>query len=209
MTAYTPIANNQIDIDSPITTGLMTQLRDNPLAIQEGDVSAPRLKLFQRAIFTANGTWTRPSNITECRVLAIGGGQGGNGSTGVPGKGGHSVESILTGLSTNLTITIGAGTTPGDAVTPAAAGGDTKVSDTTPIDLIIAPGGNSGTSALGQLIVPGGAGHRGIENSSLGGGTLLGFGGQASGTTSGYGAGGGNYTGSASSGNSGIVIIYY
>lgn len=41
MTTYSAIADNEIDVDSPATTGLFTKLRDNPLAIQEGDATAP------------------------------------------------------------------------------------------------------------------------------------------------------------------------
>ena len=36
MTTYSAIADAEIDANSPITTGLMTKLRDNPLAILEG-----------------------------------------------------------------------------------------------------------------------------------------------------------------------------
>lgn len=42
MTTYTAIANTAIDADSPITTGLMTLMRDNPIAIAEGASGAPR-----------------------------------------------------------------------------------------------------------------------------------------------------------------------
>lgn len=44
MTTYTAIPNGDVDVDSPITTSLMQALRDNPLAIQEGDASAPRIE---------------------------------------------------------------------------------------------------------------------------------------------------------------------
>lgn len=39
MTTYTTIPNTDIDQDSPITQPLMTALRDNPIAIAEGDTS--------------------------------------------------------------------------------------------------------------------------------------------------------------------------
>ncbi len=45
MTTYTEIINDQIDTDSPVTQPLMTALRDNPLAISEGDDTAPRILL--------------------------------------------------------------------------------------------------------------------------------------------------------------------
>lgn len=41
MTTYSAIADSDIDPESPITTGLMTKLRDNPLAIQQNDATAP------------------------------------------------------------------------------------------------------------------------------------------------------------------------
>ncbi|MEQ3625994.1 MAG: hypothetical protein ABNH26_08805 [Celeribacter sp.] len=41
MTTYTPITDGAIDQDSPITVGLMTALRDNPIAIAEGAPGAP------------------------------------------------------------------------------------------------------------------------------------------------------------------------
>ena len=43
MTVYTDIPNADIDQDSPVKVVLMTALRDNALAIQEGDASAPSL----------------------------------------------------------------------------------------------------------------------------------------------------------------------
>ena len=43
MTTYTDIPNADIDQNSPVKVALMTALRDNALAIQEGDASAPSL----------------------------------------------------------------------------------------------------------------------------------------------------------------------
>ena len=45
MTTYTAIPNGDIDPDSPITTSLMTLLRDNPIAITEGASGAPKIQL--------------------------------------------------------------------------------------------------------------------------------------------------------------------
>lgn len=44
MTTYLPIADSDVDPESPITTSLMSALRDNPLAVAEGDSSAPGVK---------------------------------------------------------------------------------------------------------------------------------------------------------------------
>jgi len=78
MTTYTAIPNSDIDRDSPITEPLMTLLRDNPIAITEGAVGAPRilspaLDLTQTGIVssTDNGvTFTTTSAATSVRSLA-------------------------------------------------------------------------------------------------------------------------------------------
>jgi hypothetical protein len=41
MTTYTAIPDSDIDPESPITTTLMTRIRDNPIAITEGAAGAP------------------------------------------------------------------------------------------------------------------------------------------------------------------------
>ena len=43
MATYSPISNAEIDPESPIDSSLMSRLRDNPLAIQEGALGAPRI----------------------------------------------------------------------------------------------------------------------------------------------------------------------
>ena len=43
MTTYTTIPNADVDTDSPITTSLVTALRDNPTAITEGASGAPTI----------------------------------------------------------------------------------------------------------------------------------------------------------------------
>ena len=44
MTTYTTIPDADIDPDSPITTSLVTLLRDNPIAITEGASGAPKVQ---------------------------------------------------------------------------------------------------------------------------------------------------------------------
>jgi len=43
MTAYSAIADSEIDPESPGTASLFTKLRNNPLAIAEGDATAPEI----------------------------------------------------------------------------------------------------------------------------------------------------------------------
>jgi len=45
MTTYVAIADGEIQVDKPVTQILLTKIRDNPLAIQEGDASAPKIAL--------------------------------------------------------------------------------------------------------------------------------------------------------------------
>jgi hypothetical protein len=61
MTSYVAIPNGDIDQDSPITQPLMTALRDNPIAIAEGDASVP-LGLFPTVLL---GTITTTSGTTQ------------------------------------------------------------------------------------------------------------------------------------------------
>jgi len=43
MTGYNNILDTEIDADSPITTALLSRLRDNPIAVTEGAIGAPRV----------------------------------------------------------------------------------------------------------------------------------------------------------------------
>jgi hypothetical protein len=61
MTSYTAIPNGDIDQDSPITQPLMTALRDNPIAIAEGDASVPA-NLFPTVLL---GTLTTTSGSSH------------------------------------------------------------------------------------------------------------------------------------------------
>lgn len=64
MTSYVAIANGEIDQDSPVTQALMTALRDNPIAITEGAVGAPRLG------FAALGAWYSTAGAVGTYVFA-------------------------------------------------------------------------------------------------------------------------------------------
>ena len=64
MTTYTAIPNGDIDQDSPVTQPLLTALRDNVLAIQEGDPTAPKLQ------FAAMDTWFTTAGAVGTYVFA-------------------------------------------------------------------------------------------------------------------------------------------
>ena len=75
MTAYVTIPDSDVDPESPITTALMTALRDNPLAIAERDATAPLVladKVFDEGQF--NGVKLKILNIGAWNMNSSAGG---------------------------------------------------------------------------------------------------------------------------------------
>lgn len=58
MTTYTAITDTETGFEKPVTISLMRRLRDNPLAIQEGDATAPNLLLGVAAKTALGGVGT-------------------------------------------------------------------------------------------------------------------------------------------------------
>lgn len=60
MATYNTISNTQVDPESPVTSELMTALRDNPIAIAEGASGAPRIAWNMQAgtVGTSSLTFT-------------------------------------------------------------------------------------------------------------------------------------------------------
>ena len=95
---------------------------------------------IQTQLFTAPGTWTKPSTVTQVRVHVVGGGGGGagNSSSASGGNGGYTVA--ICPVSAPISITVGTG----------GAGGTGPA---------IAPGSSGNTSSFGSLVsCTGGAG---------------------------------------------------
>jgi len=190
--------------------------------------------------FTASGTWTKPAGVTEVNVLLVGGGGAGNvgwssssfSSSGGGGGGGGGFSAIQNlPVSSNLTVTIGAGgiSSGGDGGTTSITGGAFSV---------YAKGGKggigeynrgfggiggAGTSALGEN-GQFGTGAYNLSDSAMGGrggDSVYGSGGiggaraTAGENASGYGGGGGgggvsgSNTFGAGNGTSGYAIIYW
>ena len=65
MTTYITIADSQIDPEAPITSELMSQLRDNPIAAFEGASGAPKLEdaALSTTVTTAGQAWVVARNI--------------------------------------------------------------------------------------------------------------------------------------------------
>jgi hypothetical protein len=69
---------------------------------------------LQTEVFTAPGTWTKPSSATQVRVTVIGGGGGGSNYPGFYGGCGGFAKAIVP-VSAPVAITIGAGGNPGSS----------------------------------------------------------------------------------------------
>lgn len=171
-------------------------------------------------VFTATGTWTRPSTVTKVKVRVVGGGGGGgsgvsnNAGGGGGGAGGYA-EAIVT-VSGNVTVTIGAagaaptaGNNGGAGGNSSFAGGATVTANggaggTAGSNGANVAGGAGGTTSNGDLGITGGTGgggqgtpNDGGRHGGAGGSNPLGIGGiqtvalsQAGNVGAGYGAGG-------------------
>lgn len=58
MTTYTAITDTETGFEKPVTISLMRRLRDNPLAIQQGDATAPSIMTGVAAKSTLGGIGT-------------------------------------------------------------------------------------------------------------------------------------------------------
>ena len=85
--------------------------------------------LTSQQVFTASGTWTKPSGITTVKVIVTGGGGGGGGGEqnhnngGGGSAGGTAIEIIDVSSVSSVTVTIGAAGTSGAYSTVGGAGG--------------------------------------------------------------------------------------
>lgn len=145
--AWTSIPNGDVDVDSPLTTALITALRDNPEGIAQRATGAPKIfgVAYDYQEITANGSWVKPSNAEtgdKVVVQAVGGGQAGqyadNSSGGEGAGGGFKRFEDIDDLPSSVSATIGAGGT-----TSLQAGGDTTFGVEADQHYIYAGGGNS------------------------------------------------------------------
>ena len=76
MADYTTITDAQVDPEAPITSELMSALRDNPIAIAEGAAGAPRVEpiAFSANYYTAGavGTYVWARRTTGTADVAFG-----------------------------------------------------------------------------------------------------------------------------------------
>lgn len=69
MTTYTDVTDTETGFEKPVTISIIRRLRDNPLAIQEGDATAPNVMLGVAAKSALGGVGTHTFCI---RVVASG-----------------------------------------------------------------------------------------------------------------------------------------
>ena len=230
MPGYLPISNSEIGAGQPITSSLITRLRDNPLAL----ISAVPDEL------TSGISYPVPTDVTLLMVICVGGGGGGSRVAG-DYRGGSSgcvrCGFVSTAGRTSITYSIGGGGAGGDV---GADGGDTVFDNS-----IIGKGGTggSGLPRIGQGAVNlggvggpnygdgregeqrmatggtggnagtygGGGGGAGVpwflRTSSLGNGGNGGGGTGSGGNATGRGAGGGGGVTGAGNGSGGIIFV--
>jgi len=214
---------------SNITDGTIVNADVNAsAAIASTKLSGVESGFTSLQVFTASGTWTRPTGITKVIVEVQGGGAGGardaTGAEQIGGSAGGYARKFLdvSSISTS-TITIGAagaGATGNN--TAGADGGDSSWADgTNTISGLKGVGGNTsntrtvgGLGTGGDINIQGGSG--GVAINGQAGSSQFGHGGQnwsvvdVQNDATGYGAGGGamEYSGGdGGDGTAGIVVV--
>lgn len=91
--AWTIIPNTDVDVDSPVTTNLMTALRDNVAAAFAGDTNAPA--------FTA---LIKPSSVLNKTITTSGSQAIGTGATWTPSAGLYNMTTSSNGMSFGLNV---------------------------------------------------------------------------------------------------------
>lgn len=180
-------------------------------------------------VFTSTSTWTKPAEISRVyvRVWGAGGGGGGASNTGAAlagygGNGGYS-EGYVT-VTTDITVTVGAGGAAGVSNGDGANGGTSSFAAAVTIQ---ATGGTGGLKGASGTNGAGGTGSGGQINftpysstaihaigergtTPNGGGTAAGAGlGYSAGGGPGYKSGTGGGFGNGGAGAAGLVIVSY
>jgi hypothetical protein len=170
MTTYNPVTDAEIASGQPVTTSLITRLRDNVLAIIQGDASAPRISNAALStvpgqntlVYPTAGTYSLviPTGIVSIEVEAIGSGGVGavvtsGGSCFGGGGGERRLHRIAVTPGETITLIVGA------AAIAWSLGGATLVKRGATVLTQANPGaigGAGGTGGTGGYGDPGGVG---------------------------------------------------
>lgn len=77
MADYIPVIDSSVDPDAPLTSDLMYRLRDNPIAIAEGAVGAPKIQSDAMALKigstdrTSDGVFFTMSNVDRIGTFMV------------------------------------------------------------------------------------------------------------------------------------------
>lgn len=188
-----------------------------------------RQGLVSQQVFTANGTWNKPTGINRIKVICTGGGGGGGGNAAAVNAGGGGAGATAIKLIVNPALSYGVAVGAGGAApasTTGTAGGASVVGGS----IVSANGGGGGVSGgaggvgnstgIGDYVLNGGDGLSGSTggsgNGGAGGASFHGGGGKGGAGSAGpgvgkaYGSGGGGSVASSNVGavgKSGIIII--
>ena len=183
-----PIAATEIFYDG--TQFQLTSVSSGMIATQ---VQSSKLRLIDAQIFTATGTWTKPSGTSAVDAEVIGGGGGSSGADadasewlvgGGGGGGGYSRKFISASLGATEAVTVGAGGAAGTAANGAGGNGATSsfgahlsatggtggsASSSGPATTVhIGTGRTAGVGSGGDLNISGGSAGIAIRTGSIG-----------------------------------------
>jgi hypothetical protein len=145
--------------DGIVTTAKIADANITTAKLIDGSVTRAKLNAdaiwqLRTSVFTANGTFTVPTDVNEIIVIGEGGGGGGGGggenSGGAGGNGAPILQARLAVTPAGtVAVTIGAGGAAGTAGAGAGSGGTGGTGSDTVVGTLTFPGGTGGAPGTG------------------------------------------------------------